>query len=77
MTSTPFLDAHNDDPRPFIWTKTADRFLESLKRCCAKATGRRKPSAIKDLRGTTADGRREDRPGLRADLAVVILPARI
>jgi transposase len=32
-----FLDAHNDDPRPFIWTKTADQILDSLKRYCTKA----------------------------------------
>lgn len=27
-----FIDAHNDDPMPFVWTKTADQILESLKR---------------------------------------------
>ena len=33
-----FLEAHNDDPKPFVWTKTADQILESLKRYCTKAT---------------------------------------
>ena len=32
-----FLDAHNDDPKPFKWTKTADQILDSLARYCAKA----------------------------------------
>ena len=32
-----FLDAHNKDPKPFVWTKTADQILESLKRYCGKA----------------------------------------
>jgi transposase len=32
-----FLDAHNRDPKPFIWTKTADQILDSLKRYCTKA----------------------------------------
>jgi transposase len=32
-----FLEAHNDDPKPFIWTKTADQILDSLKRYAAKA----------------------------------------
>jgi len=32
-----FLDAHNEDPKPFVWTKTADQILENLKRYCAKA----------------------------------------
>ncbi|HTF88750.1 MAG TPA: IS630 family transposase [Planctomycetota bacterium] len=31
-----FLEAHNADPRPFIWTKTADQILDSLKRYCTK-----------------------------------------
>lgn len=33
-----FLDVHNTDPKPFIWTKTADQIFESLKRYCARAT---------------------------------------
>lgn len=33
-----FLEAHNEDPKPFVWTKTADQILESLKRYCTKAT---------------------------------------
>jgi len=32
-----FLNAHNSDPKPFIWTKTADQILDSLKRYCTKA----------------------------------------
>jgi transposase len=27
-----FLDAHNEDPKPFIWTKTADEILASIAR---------------------------------------------
>jgi transposase len=32
-----FLEAHNDEPRPFIWTRTADQILDGLKRYCTKA----------------------------------------
>lgn len=32
-----FLDEHNDDPKPFVWTKTADQILDNLKRYCPKA----------------------------------------
>lgn len=32
-----FLDAHNEDPKPFVWTKTADEILDSLKRYLEKA----------------------------------------
>jgi len=34
-----FLDDHNDDPKPFVWTKSADEILDSLKRYCSAATG--------------------------------------
>lgn len=29
-----YLDTYNDDPRPFIWTKTADQILEKIKSFC-------------------------------------------
>lgn len=32
-----FIDAHNDDPKPYRWTKTADDILASVKRFCHKA----------------------------------------
>jgi transposase/AraC-like DNA-binding protein len=31
-----FLDHHNRDPKPFIWTKTADQILESVARFCKR-----------------------------------------
>lgn len=31
-----YLESHNDDPKPFIWTKTADQILESLQRFCKR-----------------------------------------
>ena len=27
-----YLDANNDDPKPFTWTKSADQILESIAR---------------------------------------------
>jgi transposase len=29
-----FIGANNDDPTPFVWTKSADQILESLRRYC-------------------------------------------
>lgn len=29
-----FLDAHNDQPKPFVWTKSADEILDNLTRFC-------------------------------------------
>ena len=30
-----YLDAHNDNPKPFIWTATADQILDKVSRCKA------------------------------------------
>ncbi|MGO9225669.1 MAG: IS630 family transposase, partial [Mycobacterium sp.] len=27
-----YLDAHNDDPKPFVWTATAESILEKVRR---------------------------------------------
>ncbi len=32
-----FIDRHNQNPRPFKWTKSADQILGSVKRFCRKA----------------------------------------
>ena len=29
-----YLAVHNEHPRPFVGTKSADKILRSLKRCC-------------------------------------------
>jgi len=34
-----FIETYNDDPKPFIWTKTADQILESIKRYCQRVLG--------------------------------------
>jgi len=34
-----FVDAHNEDPRPYVWTKTADQILEALWRYCHGSNG--------------------------------------
>jgi len=31
-----YLETLNEDPKPFIWTKTADQILQSLKRYCER-----------------------------------------
>ena len=33
-----FLDVHNAAPKPFVWTKTADRILDSLARFCRRTS---------------------------------------
>ena len=32
------LDAHNEDPMPFVWTKAADEILKNVKRYCERAS---------------------------------------
>ncbi len=29
----------NNDPKPFVWTKTADEILDSVKRFCQRTSG--------------------------------------
>ena len=31
-----FVKVHNNDPKPFVWTKTADQILDSLSRFCSR-----------------------------------------
>jgi transposase len=33
-----WIDTWNDDPKPFVWTKTADQILESIARYCTRIT---------------------------------------
>ena len=33
-----YLEVYNEDPKPFIWTKSADDILESLKTYCTRTT---------------------------------------
>ncbi|MDP6420689.1 MAG: IS630 family transposase [SAR202 cluster bacterium] len=34
-----YLDVTNESPKPFVWTKTADDILESVKRFCQRTSG--------------------------------------
>ena len=36
---TGYLRVYNENPKPFVWTKTADEFLQSLARSCARISG--------------------------------------
>ena len=31
-----YLAIYNEDPKPFVWTKTADQILESVARFCKR-----------------------------------------
>ena len=33
-----YLEIYNQDPRPFVWTKTADQILESVARFCKRTS---------------------------------------
>jgi hypothetical protein len=34
-----YIDVHNEKPKPFIWTKTADDILDSVARFCKRTLG--------------------------------------
>ncbi|HMT62097.1 MAG TPA: transposase, partial [Microthrixaceae bacterium] len=36
---TAWVDIWNEDPKPFVWTKTADQILDRLARYCTAVTG--------------------------------------
>jgi transposase len=36
-----WIDTWNDEPKPFIWTKTADQILDSITRYCGRITNSR------------------------------------
>jgi transposase len=36
-----YLAVHNDNPKPFVWTKTADDILDSIKRFCMRISDSR------------------------------------
>jgi hypothetical protein len=38
-----FIEIHNEGPKPFVWTRTADQFLDSIARY-ARRTVAAKPS---------------------------------
>ena len=40
-----YQEATNDDPTPFVWTKTADKILASVARFCHRTS----PTRISDL----------------------------
>jgi transposase len=33
-----YIDVHNEDPKPFVWTKTADQILDSIARYAQRTT---------------------------------------
>src|SRR6202045_909782 len=33
-----YIDVHNEDPKPFVWTKTADQILASIARYAQRTT---------------------------------------
>jgi transposase len=38
MTIRNYLEVHNENPKPFVWTKTADQILDSLARFCKRTS---------------------------------------
>lgn len=49
---TSYLNTHNEAPKPFNWTKSADQILASIERFCLRTLGAHKPGIIKEITGT-------------------------
>lgn len=48
-----FLDAHNSDPKPFVWTKSADAILDNLRRYCEDANSTREQRTLRHMSRTS------------------------
>lgn len=48
-----FLSAHNSDPKPFVWTKTADQILDNLRRYCEDANSTREQRTLRQMSRTS------------------------
>lgn len=48
-----FLDAHNSDPKPFVWTKSADAILDNLRRYCEDANATREQRMLRQMSRTS------------------------
>lgn len=48
-----FLDAHNSDPKPFVWTKSADAILDNLRRYCEDANLTREQRTLRQMSRTS------------------------
>jgi transposase len=49
-----YIDVHNEDPRPFVWTRTADQILDSIARYASRTLASH-PSGIKARTTGTGD----------------------
>ncbi|MDQ6805241.1 MAG: IS630 family transposase, partial [Actinomycetota bacterium] len=36
-----WINTWNENPRPYVWTKTAEQILDSIKRYCERINGSR------------------------------------
>lgn len=50
-----FIDANNDDPKPFKWTKTADQILDKVARFCGGVLDRHGPNSDTAVPGPDQD----------------------
>lgn len=46
------IAANNEKPKPFVWHKSADQILDSIRRFCTNTLGAHKPALLKRISGT-------------------------
>jgi hypothetical protein len=47
-----YIDVHNEAPKPFVWTKTADQILDSIARYASRTLTSHPPGLISRTTGT-------------------------
>ena len=51
-----FIDVHNEDPKPFVWTRTADQILDSIARYARRTLTSHPPDLIHEPLGQETSG---------------------
>jgi transposase len=47
-----YIDVHNEDPKPFVWTRTADQILDSIARYAQRTLAAQPPKLMSRTTGT-------------------------
>ena len=51
-----FIDVHNEQPKPFVWTKSADAILNSIGRFAARTRAAHSPNSPNNVREISNSG---------------------
>ena len=50
-----FIDVHNEQPKPFVWTKSADAILNSIGRFATRTRAAHSPNNVREISNSTQE----------------------